>query len=36
MDGAMMFRLVAHYPDRIVAGASFHGGRLGADARDSP
>ena len=32
----MMLRTAAHYPDRIVAGASFHGGRLGADAPDSP
>ena len=31
MGGAMVLRAAAHYPDRIVAGASFHGGGLGAD-----
>jgi len=36
MGGAMVLRAAAQYPDRIVAGASFHGGRLGADAPDSP
>jgi carboxymethylenebutenolidase len=36
MGGAMVLRMAAQYPDHIVAGASFHGGRLGADAPDSP
>ena len=36
MGGAIVMRAAAHYPDRIVAGASFHGGGLGADSPDSP
>jgi carboxymethylenebutenolidase len=36
MGGAMVLRTAAHYPDRVVAGASFHGGRLGANSPDSP
>ena len=36
MGGAIVLRAAAHYPDRIVAGASFHGGGLGADSPDSP
>jgi carboxymethylenebutenolidase len=36
MGGAIVLRAAAHYPDRIVAGASFHGGGLGADSLDSP
>jgi carboxymethylenebutenolidase len=36
MGGAMVLRAAAHYPDRVVAGASFHGGRLGADSPESP
>ena len=36
VGGAIVMRAAAHYPDRIVAGASFHGGGLGADSPDSP
>lgn len=36
MGGAMAIRAAGHYPDRIVACASFHGGRLATDAPDSP
>ena len=36
MGGAMSLRAAGTYPDRIVAAASFHGGRLATDAPDSP
>jgi carboxymethylenebutenolidase len=36
MGGAMVMRAAAHYPDRIVAAASFHGAALGAKSPDSP
>ena len=36
MGGAMALRAAANFPDRIVAAASFHGGRLATDAPDSP
>ena len=36
MGGAMTMRTAAAFPDRIGAGASFHGGRLVTDAPDSP
>ena len=36
MGGAMTLRTAAARPDRIGAGASFHGGRLVVDGPDSP
>ena len=36
MGGAMTMRTAAALPDRIGAGASFHGGRLVTDQPDSP
>ena len=36
MGGARAINAAAHYPDRIVAAASFHGGGLASDADDSP
>ena len=36
MGGAMTMRTAAAFPERIGAGASFHGGRLVTDAPDSP
>jgi len=36
MGGPMTMRTAAAIPDRIGAGASFHGGRLATDAPDSP
>jgi carboxymethylenebutenolidase len=36
MTGSYTFRLAAAYPDRIGAGASFHGGGLATDQEDSP
>jgi carboxymethylenebutenolidase len=36
MGGAMTMRTAAALPDRIGAGASFHGGRLVTDKADSP
>lgn len=36
MGGARALNAAAHYPDRIVAAASFHGGNLAGDAPDSP
>ena len=36
MGGALSLTAAAHHPDRIVAAASFHGGRLATDASDSP
>ena len=36
MGGSMTMRTAAAFPDRIGAGASFHGGRLVTDSADSP
>lgn len=36
MTGSYVFRLAADMPDRIGAGASFHGGGLVSDAENSP
>ena len=36
MGGAMTMRTAAAFPERMGAGASFHGGRLVTDAPDSP
>lgn len=36
MTGSYTLRLAAAIPDRVGAGASFHGGRLATDADDSP
>jgi carboxymethylenebutenolidase len=36
LGGLMSLNAAAAYPDRIVAAASFHGGRLVTDAPDSP
>ncbi len=36
MGGAMTMRTAATFPDRMGAGASFHGGRLVTDGPDSP
>jgi carboxymethylenebutenolidase len=36
MGGPMTMRTAAAVPDRIGAGASFHGGRLATDSPDSP
>ncbi|MEM1229889.1 MAG: dienelactone hydrolase family protein [Pseudomonadota bacterium] len=36
MTGSYVMRLAAAIPDRIGAGASFHGGGLATDAEDSP
>src|SRR5690606_3695355 len=36
MSGAIALRTAADFPGRIVAAASFHGGRLASDADDSP
>jgi carboxymethylenebutenolidase len=36
MGGPMTMRTAAAVPDRIAAGASFHGSRLVTDAPDSP
>lgn len=36
MGGGRALNAAAAYPDRIAAAASFHGGRLGTDAPDSP
>ncbi|MEP7119799.1 MAG: dienelactone hydrolase family protein [Byssovorax sp.] len=36
MGGAMSLTAAGTYPDRIVAAASYHGGRLATDAPDSP
>lgn len=36
LGGLMSLTAAATYPDRIVAAASFHGGRLVTDAPDSP
>jgi carboxymethylenebutenolidase len=36
MGAGLALRAAGHYPDRIVAAAGFHGGRLATDAPDSP
>ncbi|MBT8047481.1 MAG: dienelactone hydrolase family protein [Xanthomonadales bacterium] len=36
MTGSYTFRLAAAYPERIGAGASFHGGGLATEKADSP
>jgi carboxymethylenebutenolidase len=36
LGGLMSFAAAGTYPDRIVACASYHGGRLATDAPDSP
>jgi carboxymethylenebutenolidase len=36
MGGMLSLMAAGTYPDRIVAAASFHGGRLATDAPDSP
>jgi len=36
MTGSYALRLAAAYPERVGAGASFHGGGLATDADDSP
>ncbi len=36
MGGALAFRTAAHFPDRVAAAASFHGGRLVTDDPSSP
>lgn len=36
MGGAMVMRTAAALPDRVAAGASFHGGGLATDKPDSP
>lgn len=36
MGGGRAINAAAHYPERIVAAASFHGGNLANDAPDSP
>jgi carboxymethylenebutenolidase len=36
MGGAMVMRTAAGFPDRVAAGASFHGGGLATDSPSSP
>lgn len=36
MGGGLAIRTAAHYPDRVAAAASFHGGKLATDAPNSP
>jgi carboxymethylenebutenolidase len=36
MGGGRAINAAAHYPERIAAAASFHGGNLANDAPDSP
>jgi carboxymethylenebutenolidase len=36
MGGGMVVRTAAHYPDRVAAGASFHGGGLATEDANSP
>jgi len=36
MGGALVLHAAAAFPDRIAAGASFHGGNLASDQPDSP
>ncbi len=36
MGGALVLHTAAAFPDRVAAGASFHGGNLASDQPDSP
>ena len=36
MGGGLSLTAAGHYPDRVAAAASFHGGHLASDAPDSP
>ena len=36
MGGGLSLRAAGNFPDRVVASAGFHGGRLATDAPDSP
>ncbi|MCU1401275.1 MAG: hypothetical protein JWN62_4384 [Acidimicrobiales bacterium] len=36
MGGGLSLNAAGHFPDRIAAAASFHGGNLASDAPDSP
>jgi carboxymethylenebutenolidase len=36
MGGAIAVRMMAGFPEQVVAAASYHGGRLATDAPDSP
>ena len=36
MGGSFSFRAAGHFPERVAAAASFHGGRLVTDSPDSP
>ena len=36
MGASLALRAAGNYPDRVVAAAGFHGGRLATDAADSP
>ncbi len=36
MGGGLALAAAAHFPERVAAAASFHGGRLATDAPDSP
>ncbi|HEY1928634.1 MAG TPA: dienelactone hydrolase family protein [Caulobacteraceae bacterium] len=36
MGASLALRAAGNYPDRVVAAAGFHGGRLATDASDSP
>lgn len=36
MGGAIALRTAGHFPDRVAAAASFHGGNMATDAEDSP
>ncbi|WP_245650430.1 dienelactone hydrolase family protein [Nocardia harenae] len=36
VGAALMLRTAAAYPERVAAGAGFHGGNLASDAADSP
>ena len=36
MGGGLSLRAAGEFPDRVIASAGFHGGRLATDAADSP
>jgi len=36
MGGSLSLAAAGHFPDRVVAAASYHGGNLATDAEDSP
>jgi carboxymethylenebutenolidase len=36
MGGSLSLAAAAHFPDRVLAAASYHGGNLASDAPDSP